>query len=110
VITLNERSNLRRAAAPQVYGDPYICSEVISLPTPRVESLLEHSLEARDNPARMRWDMVSCDPKYREQEKSTFRRRVWGITGLDYFDEMETAGVEAADRDCERWVEAFVRE
>jgi hypothetical protein len=64
------------------------CSAVIET-YPGIESLLEDPPEARDGLTRVRWVMSLYDPKYHVQGKSTCRCRVWGVTGLDYFYEME---------------------
>lgn len=56
---------------------------------PGIESLLEDPPEARDDLIRIRWAMVLYDPRYYRQGQSTCRCRVCGVTGLDYYYEME---------------------
>ena len=56
---------------------------------PGIESLLEDPPEGRNVMDRVRWVMVLYDPQHYGQGKSTCRCRVWGVTGLDYFYEMD---------------------
>ena len=60
---------------------------------PGIESLLEDPPVKHDEKhpdlVRVRWVMTVYDPKYFGQGKSTCRCRVSGVTGLDYFYEME---------------------
>lgn len=65
------------------------CSKVIEA-YPGIESLLEDPPEARDGMTRVRWVMVLYDPKYNSQGKSTCRCRVCGVSGLEYYFEMDS--------------------
>jgi len=56
---------------------------------PGSESLLDDPPEARSGMVRVRWVMTLYDPQFYGQGKSTCRCRVWGVTGLEYFYEMD---------------------
>jgi len=64
------------------------CYKVIET-YPGSESLMEDPPEARGGMVRVRWVMTIYDPKFLGQGKSTCRCRVWGVTGLEYFYEMD---------------------
>lgn len=66
------------------------CSKVIEA-YPGIESLMVDPPEAREGPARVRWVMAVYDPdsEQHKQGKSTCRCRVWAVTGLDYFYEID---------------------
>ena len=43
----------------------------------------------RGDPVRVRWVITLYDPELQEQGRSTCRSRVWGVTGIDHFYEMD---------------------